>query len=211
MPEVDNNYIEINKHPHRQVLITEDTLSDIADAIRDTTLKNYSFKPNQFSKEIIKMNEFIGGEYDGEVDLSVEEKDVNFYDYDGIRVYSYTKDQFLELSAMPDNPSNNFLTVHLSIAQGWNWSLSDAQDYVQNYDKLDIGQMYNADGGAIEIDVIFPENYTNPTISFNIIAADVGNSQPIQVWDEENNTVYYNSQRTSSQVFSQNINNEKIL
>lgn len=92
MPEVDNNYIEINKHPHRQVLITEDTLSDIADAIRDTTLKNYSFKPNQFSKEIIKMNEFIGGEYDGEVDLSVEEKDVNFYDYDGIRVYSYTKD-----------------------------------------------------------------------------------------------------------------------
>lgn len=52
-------------------------------------------------------------------------RDVNFIDYDGTVVNSYSKEDFLALSAMPENPSHDGL-----VAQGWNWSFEDAQDYV---------------------------------------------------------------------------------
>ena len=67
---------------------------------------------------------------------STTRKDVNFYDYDGTIVNSYTATEFANLSAMPDNPSHDGLT-----AQGWNWSLSDAKSYVASYGELDVGQL----------------------------------------------------------------------
>jgi len=72
--------------------------------------------------------------------------DVIFYDYDGTIVRSYSKAEFLSLSAMPSNPSHTGLT-----AQGWNWSLSDAKTYVAAYDRLNIGQMYITDDGKTRI------------------------------------------------------------
>lgn len=68
--------------------------------------------------------------------------DVNFYDYDGKRVASYTAADFAALTEMPANPSHQGLT-----AQGWNWSLADAQAYVAAYGILDIGQNYITDDG----------------------------------------------------------------
>ena len=75
-----------------------------------------------------------------------EEKDVNFYDYDGTRVYSYTASEFANLTEMPENPSHTGLT-----AQGWNWTLSDAKTYVTNVGFLDIGQHYQTDNGKTKI------------------------------------------------------------
>lgn len=46
---------------------------------------------------------------------------VFLHDYDGELVYSYSKADFLALSAYPSNPTHTGLT-----AQGWNWPLSDA-------------------------------------------------------------------------------------
>lgn len=70
-----------------------------------------------------------------------ELKDVNFYDdWVGKRVYSYTAAEFLALNAMPGNPSHRG-----AVAQGWNWTLADAQAYVTAYGGLDIGQMYDID------------------------------------------------------------------
>lgn len=77
---------------------------------------------------------------------TVEENNVNFYDYDGELVYSYTKAEFLALTAMPPNPSHTGFT-----AQGWNWSLADAQDYVNNYDYLNIGQHYVTSDGKTRV------------------------------------------------------------
>ena len=74
---------------------------------------------------------------------SVEEKDVNFYDYDGTLLYSYTARDFANLSAMPRNPSHTGLT-----AKGWNWTLADAKTHVSTYGWLDIGQMYDTDDGS---------------------------------------------------------------
>lgn len=76
----------------------------------------------------------------------VEEKDVNFIDFDGSIVASYTAADFASLSALPANPSHSGLT-----AKGWNWSLSDAKTYVASYGKLWIGQMYVTDDGKTRI------------------------------------------------------------
>ena len=66
-----------------------------------------------------------------------EFKDVNLYDYDGTRLYSYTAQEFANLSAYPANPTHPNLT-----ARGWNWTLADAKSYVATYGKLEIGQSY---------------------------------------------------------------------
>ena len=75
--------------------------------------------------------------------LEPEPLDVNFIDYDGTLLYSYTAQEFLTFTAMPDNPSHDGL-----IAQGWNWTLSDAKSYTQKYGALVVGQLYTTDDGC---------------------------------------------------------------
>lgn len=88
----------------------------------------------------------------------VTEKDVNFYDYDGTLVYSYTAQEFLALTELPANPTHTGLT-----AQGWNWSLADAKDWIQNNGSvINIGQYYVTDDGNTRIYVEIPD--TTPTI-----------------------------------------------
>ena len=92
-----------------------------------------------------------------------KENDVNFYDYDGILLYSYTKNEFAQLTEMPENPVRAGL-----IAEGWNWSLSDAQAYVNNYGILDIGQTYITDDGSTRLYVDLIEERKSPHVGLYI-------------------------------------------
>ena len=85
--------------------------------------------------------------------------DVTFYDYDGTIVHSYTKEEFLALDNMPENPIHEGL-----VAQGWNYSLEDAKDYVSKYEKLNVGQMYTTASGATEIDIELTKGRTTPLL-----------------------------------------------
>lgn len=90
----------------------------------------------------------------------VESKDVDFYDYDGTRLYSYTKQEFLALNEMPQNPTHDGL-----ISQGWNWTLSGAKNHLATYDYLDIGQLYITDDGATRIYVDLDDaNSLSPSV-----------------------------------------------
>ena len=93
---------------------------------------------------------------------SVEEKDVNFYDYDGTLLYSYTTQEFLALTEMPANPDR---TSEGLTAQGWNWSFADAVDYVTDYGVLEVGQMYVTTDGKTRITILI--NSSNYTIYLN--------------------------------------------
>lgn len=75
-----------------------------------------------------------------------EENDVIFIDYDGTIRYSYTADEFLALTELPPNPTHAGLT-----AQGWNWTLADAKDYVSAYGGQIIGQNYITDDGKTRL------------------------------------------------------------
>lgn len=87
--------------------------------------------------------------------LPVTEKDVNFYDYDGTLLYSYTAQEFAQLSALPPNPSHTGLIAH-----GWNWALSDAKEYLLTAGSICIGQMYVTDDGKTRIYVRIKNNLT---------------------------------------------------
>ena len=86
-------------------------------------------------------------------------KEVNFLDYDGTILYSYTAAEFAALSSMPSNPTRDGLT-----AQGWNWSLANAKAYVAEYGKLNIGQMYITDDGKTRIYIHLEEGRTSPVL-----------------------------------------------
>ena len=83
--------------------------------------------------------------------------DVNFYDYDGSIVKSYSAEEFANLSALPANPTHTGLT-----AQGWNWTLADAKTYVAANGKLDIGQQYVTNDGKTRIYINLPEGRISP-------------------------------------------------
>ena len=99
---------------------------------------------------------------------SAERNDVNFIDYDGSIVASYTAQEFSALTALPANPSHTG-----KVAQGWNmpsaWTLADAKTYVSTNGKALWGQMYTTVSGATEIDVEFTDpNRKSPIMSLAV-------------------------------------------
>ena len=98
----------------------------------------------------------------GGSDIALD-NDVNFYDYDGTIVKSYTKDDFLELTSMPDNPTHEDL-----ISQGWNWTLEEAKDFVSEYGYAEIGQMYKPSDDKIHIFTTLYNDYKTPYVGFAI-------------------------------------------
>lgn len=127
--------------------------SDIADAIREKTGGTDSIVADTFPEAISAIP--AGG-------ISVPSNDVDFIDYDGTIVYSYTAEEFAALTAMPDNPTHEGLT-----AQGWNWSLADAKSYVAELGELDIGQLYITDDGKTRLYItIQSEGWKTPTLRF---------------------------------------------
>ena len=89
----------------------------------------------------------------------VAASDVNFYDYDGTIVASYSAADFANLTALPANPSHDGLT-----AQGWNWSLADAKTYVASYGRLEIGQMYITTDGKTHVHIHLEQGRTSPML-----------------------------------------------
>ncbi len=96
---------------------------------------------------------------------SVPHSDVNFYDYDGTIVHSYTADEFAELSEMPSNPTHEGLT-----AQGWNWTLANAKACVADYGTLNIGQMYVTSDGKTRLYIHLTEGRTTPNFQLYLNA-----------------------------------------
>ncbi len=95
----------------------------------------------------------------------VTEKDVNFYDYDGTIVASYSAADFANLTALPANPNH---TADGLTSQGWNWSLVDAKAYVASCGMLHIGQMYVTTDGKTRVYVHLEEGRLSPTLGLGV-------------------------------------------
>lgn len=92
-----------------------------------------------------------------------EEKDVIFIDYDGTIRYSYTAAEFANLTELPENPTHSGLT-----AQGWNWTLSDAQSYVSTYGRACIGQNYTTTDGTTKVYIDVTNDTKQPYIGLGV-------------------------------------------
>lgn len=118
--------------------------------------------------------------------VTAPEKWVNFIDYNGDILYSYTKAEIAELESLPANPTHSGL-----ISQGWNWTLAEIQaEVLAGTTKIWVGQSYVTESGATEIDVEFIDpDYLSPYFA---ISCNSGNTPVILDWGD-GSTPYSNT------------------
>ena len=83
-------------------------------------------------------------------------KDVNFYDYDGMLLYSYTLEEAQALTALPDGPTHDGL-----VFDGWNYSLESVKSLTR---AMNIGAMYSTDDGMTRIYIHLEDGRTRPIL-----------------------------------------------
>lgn len=88
----------------------------------------------------------------------VKMKDVNFYDYDGTLLYSYTLAEAQALTELPPLPSQPGL-----ICQGWNYDLETVKTYLEG---ADVGATYITDDGKTRLYIRIPEDNYLTTLHF---------------------------------------------
>ena len=122
--------------------VQETSLTSIADSIRKKTGKTDKIKfPAGFVSEIDSI-QTGGGSAPAE---EIKEKDVNFFDYDGTLIASYTEAEAKALTALPTPPAHSGL-----VFQGWNYTLEEVK---ANADTADIGALYTTDDGATRLEI----------------------------------------------------------
>ena len=128
-------------------------MKSVADAIRAKAgITDLLAWPDGFKAAVEGIQTGGGGGSTSDVEM----KDVNFYDYDGTLVASYTLAEAQALTALPDGPTHDGLTF-----QGWNWSLADLK--ITNR-KMNVGAMYITDDGKTRIYIRLEEGRTSPML-----------------------------------------------
>ena len=103
-----------------------------------------------------KSGAVITGTMDAGGGEPVQSKDVNFIDYDGTVLHSYTVAEAAALTALPPLPSHDGL-----ICQGWNWTLADIKALGR---AVTVGAMYITDDGKTRIYIHLEEGRTSPKL-----------------------------------------------
>ena len=76
---------------------------------------------------------------------SVSSNNVNFYDYDGTLVASYSLSEAQSLTTLPDGPTHDGLTF-----QGWNYTLEKVKAFTR---PMNVGAMYITDDGKTRLHI----------------------------------------------------------
>ena len=113
---------------------------------------------------------------------ALEEKEVNFFDYDGTLLYSYSKAEAASLASLPSLPTHEGLT-----AQGWTHTFEQIQAFaVSDRPFLEVGATFITDDGSTRLyfevpDVIGIKLSLSLTISGNLaLDIDWGDSSPVE-------------------------------
>lgn len=95
-------------------------------------------------KSGVTAHDASGAKITGTLDTTPpKESDINFWDYDGTLLYSWTLAELATKTELPPLPSHDGL-----ICQGWNWTLQDIKDAGR---ELDIGAPYITDDGKTRL------------------------------------------------------------
>ena len=92
-----------------------------------------------------------------------EKKDVNFYDYDGALLYSYTVQEAQSLTALPALPQHSGL-----VAQEWNWTLAEIQSHLATGQTITVGCNYDTDDGSTKFYFAVRKGTRISTLSFSV-------------------------------------------
>ena len=123
-----------------EYLIQGETLTGIADAIRGKTGGTDPVAVSDMAAAIRAIQ--AGGSTPA---APVGHKNVNFYDYDGTLVASYTLEEAQALNVLPNGPAHDGL-----VFRGWNWSLEDVKAMTR---PVNVGAMYITDDGKTRLHI----------------------------------------------------------
>ena len=116
-----------------------DKLTAIADAIRAKDGTTGTMTLAEMPGKIAAIQTGSGGS------SSASPNDVNFYDYDGTIVASYSLSEAQSLTALPDGPTHDGLTF-----QGWNYTLEKVKAFTR---PMNVGAMYITDDGKTRLHI----------------------------------------------------------
>lgn len=108
---------------------------------------------------------------------------VNFYDYDGTLLYSYSIEEAQALSELPAGPTHDGL-----IFQAWNWSLEAIKSLTQ---AATIGAHYITDDGTTRIHISLLQGRTSPMMGLCVngsVTIDWGDGSEAEVLTGSNAT-----------------------
>ena len=131
-----------------KIFIEESTLSAIGNSIRAKTGKTNMIPPLSMPTEIESIQ--TGGS------SAVTTGDVNFYDYDGTVVASYSLEEAQSLTALPDAPMHEGLTF-----QGWNYTLEKVKAFTRS---MNVGAIYTTNDGKTRIYITLGKGRTSPLL-----------------------------------------------
>lgn len=155
------------------VLVNDETLTQIADAIREKTSSNGSYKPGEMPDAILEISTYSGEGAD-------PNKPIRFYGPYGELIYSYTEKEFDEFGGLPPLPEYKGL-----ICQGWNWT---AENILAAGGETEVGSLFITDDGSTRIYVEPVEETLTPKIGFrqmeaNSVEVDWGDGSPLETSD----------------------------
>lgn len=123
--------------------VKDSSLTAVADSIRKKTGKSEKLTfPAEFVSEIEGITTGGGGSTPA---VEIQPSDVNFFDYDGTLIASYTEAQAKTLTKLPEPPAHAGL-----VFQGWNYTL---EEVIANADAADVGALYTTEDGATWLDI----------------------------------------------------------
>lgn len=143
--------------------VNNDSLQSIADSIRKKAKKTEKMTfPAGFVSAIEGIE--TGGGSAPVVVEEPEEKAVNFYDYDGRRLFSYTAEEAAALTELPTPPARDGL-----VFQEWNWTI----DEVKKAKAADIGANCTTTDGKTRL-YIKIENQVRKDMTLNLYQNTAG-------------------------------------
>ena len=168
-----------------------DVFSDIADAVRAKGVTG-QMTPLQMPTKIANIPS--GGETP-----EAEWKDVNFIDYDGKNLYSYTTAEALALTELPPAPDRT--SKGLSF-QEWNYTLAEVKAEANASGKCTAGATYTTTDGKTHIKItIQDEYYSNIPLVFSQtvsegVEVDWGDGSTAQTYSGANSNLTITHQYT---------------
>ena len=169
-----------------EYIIQDTTLTAIGDAIRAKTGSTELIAPENMPTEIESIQS-------GGTKETPTEKDFNFYDYDGTLLYSYSREEVLQLTELPPLPTQPGL-----ICQGWNWTLEQIKGEANENWYADVGAIYITDDSKTRIYITTPENDFMGYINFQL------NGSAKLNWGDGNDEIDITNNNTNTLSFSHN-------
>lgn len=147
-----------------------DLLTSIADAIRTKKGTSDAINAQDFDTEIANLPS--GG---GSVE-EAESKDIDFYDYDGKRVASWTLAELAIKTELPTPPSHDGLTF-----QGWNWTLEQLKS---NNRMVNVGAHYVTTDGKTKLYLEIPYNAPSHALAIMVYLKHYPSTASIIEWGD---------------------------